>query len=151
MSTPYVFRLGLPGAGRPMRVCAKAGDAGLPDGRVVPVPREFRFGEENGVNAGGRLMLPPLEYSEAVGVGRNDGVVGRETGVGIELTVLVVAFVLTLLLPSESRDCGRRMPLAAGMLLCDDELGGRISEGELALTVVSGRKAEGAVGPDRRR
>ena len=38
------------------------------------------------------------------------GVVGREEGVGIELTVLVVAFVLTLLRPSDTLDCGRRMP-----------------------------------------
>lgn len=53
-----------------------------------------------------------------MGTGRNVGVVGRETGVGIELTVLVVAFVLTLLLPSESRDCGRRMPVVVvGILL----------------------------------
>lgn len=36
--------------------------------------------------------------------------VGREEGVGIELTVLVVAFVLTLLLPSDTLDCGLRMP-----------------------------------------
>ena len=94
-----------------MRLCARAGDDGLPDGRVG-APSDPRFGEENtGVDgADGRFTLPPLEYSEAVGTGRNVGVVGRETGVGIELTVLVVALVLTLLLPSESRDCGRRIP-----------------------------------------
>lgn len=44
-------------------------------------------------------------------MGRNVGVEGRETGVGIELTVLEVAFVLMLLLPSESRDCGLRIPV----------------------------------------
>lgn len=39
------------------------------------------------------------------------GVDGREIGVGIELAVLVVAFVLMLLRPSERRDCGRLMPV----------------------------------------
>ena len=50
-------------------------------------------------------------YRPEVGIGRNVGVHGRDTGVGIELVVLVVAFVLMLLRPSESRDWGRLMPV----------------------------------------
>ena len=46
-----------------------------------------------------------------MGTGRNVGVVGRETGVGIELIVLEVALVLTLLLPSDVRECGLRIPV----------------------------------------
>jgi hypothetical protein len=49
-------------------------------------------------------------YSPEVGRGMNVGVAGRETGVGIELTVVVV---LTLLRPSvevDSRDCGLLKP-----------------------------------------
>lgn len=75
------------------------------------------------------------------------GVVGRETGVGIELAVLVVAFVLILLLPSDRRDCGRRIPV--GSWLCAKALGARLSVGDCgdADTDENGRKAEGAVGP----
>ena len=59
------------------------------------------------------------------------GVVGREEGVGIELAVLVVAFVLTLLRPSDTLDCGRRTP--EGIVLWDKELGALgmpVGEGE---------------------
>lgn len=75
--------------------------------------------------------------------------VGREMGVGIELAVLVVAFVLTLLRPSDVRDCGRRIPV--GIWLCDSALGGRLSAGEFGVAELRGRKEEGAVGPDRLR
>ena len=74
--------------------------------------------------------------------------VGREDGVGMELEVLVVAVVLTLLRPSvdtESRDCGRRMPV--GIMLCESALPARLllmDEGESNELVDIGRKAVGA-------
>lgn len=80
------------------------------------------------------------------------GVVGRETGVGIELTVLDVALVLTLLLPSEVREWGLRTPV--GIWPCDEALGGRVSGGGLAVVVdvrARGRKLDGAIGPPERR
>ena len=74
---------------------------------------DARLGEDMRPEGGaiGRLAPVPLEYRLAVGTGRNVGVVGLETGVGIELNVLDVALVLTLLRPSDVRDCGRRMPV----------------------------------------
>ena len=81
-------------------------------------------------------------------MGRKVGVVGREDGVGMELEVLVVAVVLTLLRPSvdtESRDCGRRMPV--GIMLCESALPARLllmDEGESNELVDIGRKAVGA-------
>lgn len=78
------------------------------------------------------------------------GVVGRETGVGIELAVLVVAFVLILLLPSDRRDWGRRIPVGSWLSwLCAKALGARLSVGDCgdAETDENGRKAEGAVAP----
>lgn len=60
----YVFLLlGLPGVGRPIRLCAKAGEDGLPDGRVMLGPSDARFGEENDEDdvAEGRFTLLPLE------------------------------------------------------------------------------------------
>ncbi len=76
------------------------------------------------------------------------GVEGREDGVGIELVVLVVAFVLMLLRPSvdtESRDCGRRMP---GMAVCDKTLGALLPPdgGESTDIEDIGRNAVGADG-----
>jgi len=44
-------------------------------------------------------------YRLLEGTGKYVGVAGRETGVGIELVVVV------LRLPADSRDCGRRMPV----------------------------------------
>lgn len=61
-------------------------------------------------------FCPIALYRPAVGTGRKVGVVGREVGVAMELAVLVVAFVLMLLLPSDVRDCGLRLP--KGRLLC---------------------------------
>ena len=66
----------------------------------------------------------------------------------MELAVLVVAFVLVLLRPSvdtESRDCGRRIPV--GMTLCDKALGALlpfVEGGEPADTDEAGRKDVGA-------
>lgn len=83
-------------------------------------PRDERLSCEYAPELGpvGSLSpVPPLPY---VGRGKNVGVEGREDGVGMELVVLVVAFVLTLLRPSvetERRDCGRRVP--EGIMLCD--------------------------------
>jgi hypothetical protein len=120
----------------------------------VPGPRTVRFGCPNTLEAGAddRFWTGVLWYRPAVGMGRKVGVVGREMGVAIELAVLVVAFVLILLLPSEVRDCGLRMPV--GMLLWSSELGGRFSTGDCdvvdAEVCVKGRKADGAVPPDLR-
>ena len=85
----------------------------MPDGRVGIEDMEARLGDDIRPDGGGigRLALVPLEYKLAVGTGRNVGVVGLEIGVGIELNVLEVALVLTLLRPSDVRDCGRRMPV----------------------------------------
>ena len=85
-----------------------------------------------------------------MGTGKNVGVVGRETGVGIELAVLVVAFVLILLLPSEVRDWGLRV--VVGICVCDNALGGRLSDPDCVELVMddSGRKADGARPPDLR-
>ena len=126
---------------------------GFPDGRVGIAELDARLGEDIRPDGGptGRLTLVPFEYRLAVGTGRNVGVVGLEMGVGIELIVLDVAFVLTLLRPSDVRDCGRRMP--TGMLLWDNALGERLSDGELGegLVEAKGRNADGAMGPDLRR
>lgn len=51
-----------------------------------------------------RPAVAGYEYKLLVGTGRYVGVAGRETGVGIELVVVV------LRLPADSLDCGRRMP-----------------------------------------
>lgn len=59
-------------------------------------PREDRFA----------MPGPTERFSDvnpAAGTGNNVGVAGREVGVGIELLVVV--------LPAESLDCGRRMPV----------------------------------------
>lgn len=81
-------------------------------------------------------------------MGRKVGVEGREEGVGIELVVLVVAFVLVLLRPSvdtDSLDCGRRM---VGMILCDKALDALLllilDEGESMELEDTGRNAVGA-------
>lgn len=74
------------------------------------------------------------------------GVVGRDEGVGIELVVLVVA-VLTLLRPSDTLDCGRRIP--SGIVLWDSALGALgmpVGDGESWGVEGRGRKAEGAEG-----
>ena len=74
-----------------------------------------RFGSDPeicGAGEGPIGRLPPFVelYRCAEATGRNVGVEGRETEVGIELTVDV------LVLPSdERRDCGRRTP--EGMVL----------------------------------
>lgn len=67
----------------------------------------------------------------------------------MELVVLVVAFVLMLLRPSvdtESRDCGRRIPV--GMAVCDKTLGDLLlpDGGESIETEDIGRNAVGAEG-----
>lgn len=77
------------------------------------------------------------------------GVDGREEGVGMELVVLVVAFVPMLLRPSvdtESRDCGRRMPV--DMAVCDKALGALLlpDGGESTDIEDMGRNAVGAEG-----
>jgi len=92
-------------------------------------PREERFICEYAPEPGPVESLSPVPtpaYMPDDGMGKNVGVVGLDVGVGIELEVLVVAFVLTLLRPSvetERRDCGRRIP--EGAVLCDRELGAR--------------------------
>ena len=81
---------------------------------LAPEPKEARFGWVYALDggAGDRFTPATLVCRPEVGIGRNVlGVAGREVGVGIELIVLVVAVVLILLLPSERRDCGLRMPL----------------------------------------
>ena len=87
-----------------------------------------------------------LLYKLADGMGRNVGVDGREEGVGIELAVLVVAFVLVLLRPSvdtDSRDCGRRMPV--GMTLWDNALGALLLPSPESMELEDmGRNAVGA-------
>lgn len=89
-------------------------------------PNEERFGWEYAPDEGPVDRFNPivLWYRPEVGTGRNVGVEGREIGVGIELAVLVVAFVLMLLLPSDRRDCGRRKPV--GNWLCAKALGARL-------------------------
>ena len=87
--------------------------------RAMLAPREERFpgwlyAPEPGPVERFVPAFPPL-YKLAEGTGRNVGVDGRDEGVGMELAVLVVAFVLMLLRPSvevDSLDCGRRMPVA---------------------------------------
>lgn len=49
-----------------------------------------------------------LEYKLEMGRGKEVGVAGRDGGVGMELTVVVV-----LILAPERRDCGRRTVLCA--------------------------------------
>lgn len=119
----------LGGVGRPIRLCANEGDPSLfacRTGRPVPTVDRFGGAYDPSTGADERFWFGVLWYRPAVGTGRKVGVVGRETGVAIELAVLVVAFVLMLLLPSDVRDCGLRMPV--GILLC--ELGGRLSVGD---------------------
>lgn len=137
-----------------MRLCIREGGTGFPDGRVgMAEPRDARLGEDMRLDEVPtvRLTLVPLVYRLAVGTGRNVGVVGLEMGVGMELIVLDVAFVLTLLRPSDVRDCGRRIPV--GIWLCDIALGERLSDGEMGDAMVedNGRNADGAMGPDLRR
>ena len=89
-----------------------AGEPTLPGcltGKPVPAITE-RFAGLYAPDEGpvGRFCAGVLWYRPATGIGRKVGVVGRDTGVGMELAVLVVALVLMLLLPSEVRDCGRR-------------------------------------------
>lgn len=83
-------------------------------------------------------------------MGRNVGVEGRDAGVKIELPDVVVAFVLTLLRPSDKRDCGLRRPM--GIVLWDSALGDRLLNMEVgdadAESVV--RYADGALGLDLR-
>lgn len=60
-----------------------------------------------------RPVAPAVEecaYSPALGSGMNVGVAGRETGVGIELTVAVVLMLLRPSVEVDSRDCGLRDP-----------------------------------------
>jgi len=76
-------------------------------------PREDRLKPKLGPLGRFKPVAPAVEgcgYNPELGRGMNVGVAGRETGVGIELTVAVV---LTLLRPSvevDSRDCGLRNP-----------------------------------------
>lgn len=94
------------------------------------------------------LLAPPY-----VGMGRKVGVDGREDGVGIELMVLDVAFVLTLLRPSvdtDRRDVGRRIPDC--IPLCDIALGALgMPDGDDSCGGVAGSlNDDGAVGLDVR-
>jgi hypothetical protein len=61
--------------------------------------------------------FPPIveEYKLAEGTGKNVGVEGRDIDVGMELTVDAV--VLVLVLPSDKRDCGRRIPVSITLWL----------------------------------
>lgn len=65
-------------------------------GIAVLEPKEDRLGAP-----GPTERLNDVEAD--VGIGRNVGVAGREVGVGIELVVVV--------LPADSLDWGRRMPV----------------------------------------
>jgi len=83
-------------------------------------PSEDRFKPKLGPLGRFKPVAPAVEgctYNPELGRGMNVGVAGRETGVGIELTVAVV---LTLLRPSvevDSRDWGLRNP--EGCEICD--------------------------------
>lgn len=56
------------------------------------------------------LAVEGCAYSPGLGSGMNVGVAGREIGVGIELTVVVVLILLRPSVEVDSRDCGLRDP-----------------------------------------
>lgn len=106
---PRGFRLGSFDLGLNLSSCEGGGIGG--DGVFVDIdPTEPRFGSGPEIRGAGEgpmeRLLPTVELYRCVeAIGRKVGVEGRETEVGIELTVDV------LVLPSdERRDCGRRIP-----------------------------------------
>lgn len=119
---PRGFKLGSFDLGLNLSSC----EGGSIDGDGVFVvdvdPTKFRFGSgpeicSAGEGPTGRLPLFVELYKCAEAIGRKVGVEGRETEVGIELTVDV------LVLPSdERRDCGRRIPEGMALWLSTLEL-----------------------------
>lgn len=169
--SPPLFRpLKPPLVGLPIRLCANEGTLVAVD--LIAILLGPYVGREEGGDIGELVLLLPNEarllnapdpdrfrscedeYMPELGIGRKVGVVGRDIGVGIELEVLVVALVLMLLLPSvevDKRDCG--LLLFKGAAVCDNALGARLGilEGDGEGCIVSGRKAEGALGLEVRR
>jgi len=102
-------------------------ERGVVAGFVGSAPRDDRLDWVNAVGAcppGVLRLVPAPLYRLCDATGRNVGVEGREDGVRIELPEVVVAFVLTLLRPSERRDCGLRSP--NGTAVCERALGDRL-------------------------
>lgn len=90
-------------------------------------------------------MCPTVdEYRLGEGRGRKVGVEGRDAEVGIELTVLV------LVLPSDKRDCGLRIPVVFVLWLIALGLRevGPDGDGDNGWLGWCSRKADGAVGLD---
>jgi len=119
---PREFKLGSFDLGLNLSNCDDDGSDGVGVFVADPDPAELRFGCNPEIDSAGEgfteRLLPFVELWRCVeAIGREVGVEGRETEVGIELTVDV------LVLPSdERRDCGRRIPDGIALWLSTLEL-----------------------------